>query len=54
MYKRQVLYASWGRGGGTGNYSRGKKSISQLNPYTAANQSTYIDFNTIFLSLIHI
>ena len=43
-----VLYASWGRGGGTGNYGRGKKSLSQFNPYTGANQSTYIDFNTIY------
>jgi iron complex outermembrane receptor protein len=43
-----VLYASWGRGGGTGNYGRGKKSINELNPYTGAVQPTYIDFNTIY------
>jgi iron complex outermembrane receptor protein len=43
-----VLYASWGRGGGTGNYGGGKRSISQLNPYTGQNQSTYIDFDQIY------
>jgi hypothetical protein len=43
-----VLYASWGRGGGTGNYGGGKRSISQLNPYTGSNQSTYIDFDQIY------
>ncbi|MFY7987509.1 MAG: TonB-dependent receptor [Flavobacterium sp.] len=43
-----VLYASWGRGGGTGNYGSGKRSISQFNPYTGQNQSTYIDFDQIF------
>ncbi|WP_298116403.1 carboxypeptidase-like regulatory domain-containing protein [Flavobacterium sp.] len=43
-----VLYASWGRGGGTGNYGSGKKSISELNPYTGTNQNTYIDFNQIY------
>ena len=45
-----VVYASWGRGGGTGSYgsSSNKKSISQFNPYLGTNQSTYIDFNTIF------
>lgn len=43
-----VLYASWGRGGGTGNYGSGKKSITQLNPYTGQNQSTYIDYDQIF------
>lgn len=43
-----VLYASWGRGGGTGNYGSGKKFISQLNPYTGQNQNTYIDFNQIY------
>ena len=47
-----VLYASWGRGGGTGNYGSGKKSISQLNPYTGANQNTYIDFNQIYANNI--
>lgn len=43
-----VLYASWGRGGGTGNYGGGKRSVSQLNPYTGTNQNTYIDFNQIY------
>lgn len=43
-----VLYASWGRGGGTGNYGRGKKSVNELNPYTGTSQATYIDFNTIY------
>ena len=43
-----VLYASWGRGGGTGNYGNGKKSINQINPYTGASQQTYIDFNLIY------
>lgn len=43
-----VLYASWGRGGGTGNYGSGKRSISQLNPYTGQNQSTYIDYDQIY------
>lgn len=43
-----VVYASWGRGGGTGNYGNGKKSISQVNPYTGLSQSTYIDFNQIY------
>jgi len=43
-----VLYASWGRGGGTGNYGSGKKSVSQLNPYTGQMQNTYIDFNQIY------
>jgi hypothetical protein len=44
-----VVYASWGRGGGTGNYgaSSAKKSVSQTNPYTGASQSTYIDFDLI-------
>ena len=42
-----VLYASWGRGGGTGNYGGGKKNISELNPYTGAYQSTLIDFDLI-------
>ena len=44
-----VVYASWGRGGGTGNYgaSSAKKSVSQPNPYTGASQSTYIDFDLI-------
>jgi len=43
-----VLYASWGRGGGTGNYGSGKRSLSQLNPYTGSNQNTYIDFDQIY------
>ncbi|HLO74506.1 MAG TPA: carboxypeptidase-like regulatory domain-containing protein [Flavobacterium sp.] len=47
-----VLYASWGRGGGTGNYGSGKKNISQLNPYTGQNQSTYIDYNQIYANNI--
>ncbi|WP_288984021.1 TonB-dependent receptor [uncultured Flavobacterium sp.] len=47
-----VLYASWGRGGGTGNYGSGKKSISQLNPYTGQNQSTYIDYDQIYANNI--
>lgn len=44
-----VVYASWGRGGGTGNYgsSANKKYISQLNPYLGVNQNTYIDFDQI-------
>ena len=44
-----VVYASWGRGGGTGNYgaSSAKKSVSQPNTYTGASQSTYIDFDLI-------
>ena len=44
-----VVYASWGRGGGTGNYgsSANKKYISQLNPYLGVNQNTYIDFDKI-------
>lgn len=45
-----VLYASWGRGGGTGNYgaSANKKYISEVNPYTGQAQSTYIDFDQIY------
>jgi iron complex outermembrane receptor protein len=43
-----VLYASWGRGGGTGNYGSGKKSVSQLNPYTGQMQNTYIDYDLIY------
>ena len=42
-----VVYASWGRGGGTGNYGGAKKSISQLNPYLGVNQNTYINFDLI-------
>lgn len=43
-----VLYASWGRGGGTGNYGSGKRSISQFNPYIGENQNTYINYDQIF------
>jgi len=45
-----VLYASWGRGGGTGNYgaSGNKKYISEINPYTGQAQSTYIDYDQIY------
>jgi len=45
-----VLYASWGRGGGTGNYgaSGNKKYVSEVNPYTGQAQSTYIDFDQIY------
>ncbi len=45
-----VLYASWGRGGGTGNYgsSSNKKYVSELNPYTGTAQNTYIDFDKIY------
>lgn len=45
-----VLYASWGRGGGTGNYgaSANKKYVSEVNPYTGQAQSTYIDFDQIY------
>jgi hypothetical protein len=45
-----VVYASWGRGGGTGNYgsSSNKKSVTEYNPYLGENQTTYIDFNKIF------
>ena len=44
-----VVYASWGRGGGTGNYgaSSNKKSVSELNPYLGVNQNTYINFDLI-------
>lgn len=43
-----VLYASWGRGGGTGNYGSKKKSISDINPITGVSQSTLIDFDLIY------
>ena len=45
-----VLYASWGRGGGTGNYgsSSNKKYVKQLNPYTGLLQDTYIDYDKIY------
>lgn len=43
-----VVYASWGRGGGTGNYGRGKQYIKQLNPYTGqVDQNTYINYDLI-------
>ena len=42
-----VLYASWGRGGGTGNYGSGKRNITEFNPYLNANQSTYINYDLI-------
>jgi iron complex outermembrane recepter protein len=45
-----VLYASWGRGGGTGNYgaSANKKFKTELNPYTNQVQNTYIDYDQIY------
>jgi hypothetical protein len=45
-----VVYASWGKGGGTGNYgaSGNKKYITELNPYTNQTQSTYINFDQIY------
>lgn len=44
-----VLYASWGRGGGTGNYgaSGNKKYIMQNNPVTGLSERTYIDYDLI-------
>lgn len=44
-----VLYASWGRGGGTGNYgtSGNKKYVKQTNPYTGDLQDTYINYDQI-------
>ncbi len=47
-----VLYASWGRGGGTGNYGRGKRNLTGFNPFTNQNQSTYINFNQIYANNI--
>ncbi|WP_338377545.1 carboxypeptidase-like regulatory domain-containing protein [uncultured Flavobacterium sp.] len=38
-----VLYASWGRGGGTGNYGRGKKTTD----------AGYVDFDTIYTNNIN-
>lgn len=38
-----VLYASWGRGGGTGNYGRGKKTTDTGN----------VDFDTIYTNNIN-
>lgn len=43
-----VLYASWGRGGGTGNYGKKKVNMSEVNPYTGVAQPTYIDFDQIY------
>jgi len=45
-----VLYASWGRGGGTGNYgaSGSKKYIMQENPVTGLSERTYIDYDQIY------
>ncbi|MFY0484028.1 TonB-dependent receptor [Flavobacterium sp. PLA-1-15] len=45
-----VLYASWGRGGGTGNYggSANKKYVMQTNPYTGDSERTYIDYDQIY------
>lgn len=45
-----VLYASWGRGGGTGNYgnSANKKNIEQYNPVTGLVEKTYIDYDKIY------
>lgn len=37
-----VLYASWGRGGGTGNYGRGKRTTSE----------GYVDFDAIYANNI--
>jgi len=44
-----VLYASWGRGGGTGNYgaSGNKKYVMQNNPVTGLSERTYIDYDLI-------
>lgn len=43
-----VLYASWGRGGGTGNYGSGKQSFTEVNPYNGFTRSTYINFDQIY------
>lgn len=44
-----VLYASWGRGGGTGNYGSGKVNIRETHPYTGElNYRTYINFDQIY------
>lgn len=45
-----VLYASWGRGGGTGNYgaSGSKKYIMKNNPVTELSERTYIDYDQIY------
>lgn len=42
-----VLYASWGRGGGTGNYGS-RQNIREVNPITGeTNDRTNIDFDAI-------
>ncbi|CAM4127944.1 carboxypeptidase-like regulatory domain-containing protein [Flavobacterium antarcticum] len=45
-----VLYASWGRGGGTGNYgsSSNKKYVMQTNPVTGLSERTAIDYDQIY------
>lgn len=44
-----VLYASWGRGGGTGNYGSKKFNVTSANPITGETaDKTYIDFDAIF------
>lgn len=43
-----VVYASWGRGGGTGNYGSKKVSQMEVNPVTGLSQATYIDFDKIY------
>ena len=45
-----VLYASWGRGGGTGNYGSGKVSVKiPTHPITGqTNYSTYINYDAIY------
>jgi iron complex outermembrane receptor protein len=42
-----VVYASWGRGGGTGNYGRKKVNVMQVNPITGLSEPTYIDYDKI-------
>lgn len=45
-----VAYASWGRGGGTGDYgdNANKKYVVQTNPYTGLAERTSIDFDQIY------
>lgn len=45
-----VLYASWGRGGGTGNYggSSNKKYEMQVNPVTGLSERTAINYDQIY------
>lgn len=45
-----VVYASWGRGGGTGNYggSANKKYVMQTNPITGLSERTAIDYDKIY------